>query len=170
MGLEYREKSGVTGVRVRCYSCGYEPGIYMYKCPSCGKEGHLGVDGDRVRCFSCKQSFNADTGVCKNCGIRLALKNVPSYDDDHTTKGKNQKDGCYIATAVYGSYDAPQVMKLRRFRDNTLANSLIGRMFIKTYYRLSPPIANRLKNMKSLNNFVRRILDRFIVHLDKHDK
>lgn len=29
--------------------------------------------------------------------------------------------GCYVATAVYGSYDCPQVWTLRRFRDNTLA-------------------------------------------------
>lgn len=46
--------------------------------------------------------------------------------------------GCYIATCVYGSYDCPQVWVLRRFRDDTLDASVIGRMFIKFYYAVSP--------------------------------
>ena len=33
--------------------------------------------------------------------------------------------GCYVATCVYGSYDCPQVWTLRRFRDNTLAETMI---------------------------------------------
>ena len=49
-------------------------------------------------------------------------------------------DGCYIATAVYGSYDCPQVWTLRRFRDNTLAKTWYGRTFIRTYYATSPTL------------------------------
>ena len=49
-----------------------------------------------------------------------------------------KKKGCYVATCVYGSYDCPQVWVLRRYRDNTLANSCFGRAFIKIYYALSP--------------------------------
>ena len=41
--------------------------------------------------------------------------------------GDPPKTGCYIATAVYGSYDCPQVWTLRRFRDHTLAASWFGR-------------------------------------------
>ena len=82
-----------------------------------------------------------------------------------TTPAK--KEGCYIATAVYGSYDAPEVMTLRRFRDETLRNSVLGRWFIRVYYRLSPPIANRLKNATRINRFVRRILDKFVEKLNR---
>lgn len=56
---------------------------------------------------------------------------------------KNSKvvpSGCYVATAVYGSYDCPQVWTLRRFRDYTLAKSFYGRAFIYTYYVVSPTI------------------------------
>ena len=49
-----------------------------------------------------------------------------------------QKNGCYIATCVYGSYDCPEVWVLRRYRDNTLYNNLLGRVFIQVYYALSP--------------------------------
>jgi len=73
--------------------------------------------------------------------------------------------GCYIATAVYGDYDAPQVIVLRRYRDNKLAKTVAGRLFIKIYYHLSPPLARRLKNMRFFNMVVRRILDRFVERL-----
>lgn len=50
------------------------------------------------------------------------------------------KQGCYVATAVYGSYDCPQVWTLRRFRDYTLAKTWYGRAFIHTYYAISPSL------------------------------
>ena len=77
-----------------------------------------------------------------------------------------KKEGCYIATAVYGSYDAPEVMTLRRFRDETLKNSAFGRWFIRTYYRLSPPVAEKLKNARRVNAFVRSILDKWVERLN----
>lgn len=52
----------------------------------------------------------------------------------------NDSQGCYVATCVYGSYDCPQVWTLRRFRDDTLATSMLGRAFIRTYYAISPTI------------------------------
>ncbi len=49
-----------------------------------------------------------------------------------------RKGGCYIATAVYGSYDCPQVWALRRYRDEKLASHFYGRIFIYVYYSVSP--------------------------------
>ena len=45
------------------------------------------------------------------------------------------ENGCYIATCVYGSYDCPQVLTLRRFRDyesDTECEYLLNQTF-KTY-------------------------------------
>ena len=50
--------------------------------------------------------------------------------------------GCYVATAVYGSYDCPEVWTLRRFRDFTLAKTIWGRAFIQMYYAISPTFVN----------------------------
>ena len=75
-------------------------------------------------------------------------------------------DPCYIATAVYGSYDAGEVVALRNFRDNVLKKSFLGRLFIKTYYTLSPPVADYLKNAETLNSWTRNILDRLVVYLE----
>jgi tetratricopeptide (TPR) repeat protein len=90
----------------------------------------------------------------KNVGERISSTEVPPERPPETS--------CYIATAVYGSYEAPEVLILRRFRDNFLAPSAIGRLFIKVYYFISPPIAIRLKKARIANACVRKILD-FIV-------
>ncbi len=51
---------------------------------------------------------------------------------------QRKNSGCYIATDVYGSYDCPQVWTLRRYRDDTLAETWYGRAFIRAYYAISP--------------------------------
>ena len=52
----------------------------------------------------------------------------------------NKKQGCYIATCVYGSYDCPQVWTLRRYRDYKLHKWRYGRLFIRLYYAISPSL------------------------------
>ena len=83
------------------------------------------------------------------------------------TSVPQQKEGCYIATAVYGSYDAPEVMVLRRFRDETLRKSALGRWFIRVYYRLSPAVAKKLRKAKRVNGIVKRCLDRWVRYLEQ---
>jgi len=48
---------------------------------------------------------------------------------------------CFIATAAYGYYSAPQVRALRAFRDRYLLTNGPGRAFVRWYYRHSPPAA-----------------------------
>ncbi len=69
---------------------------------------------------------------------------------------------CYIATAVYGDYDAEPVLVLRHFRDTVLQKTFLGRAFIRTYYRLSPPLARRLHRDSMPTRIVRRLLDGFV--------
>lgn len=69
----------------------------------------------------------------------------PTFDAESAKKQSNASNsaangGCYVATAVYGSYDCPEVWTLRRFRDNTLAETWYGRAFIHTYYAISPTL------------------------------
>lgn len=74
----------------------------------------------------------------------------------------NDKEGCYIATAVYGSYDNSQVVELRRFRDNFLLKREWGKQFVRLYYRYSPNLAKKLKNSIIINPIIRRTLDLFV--------
>ena len=63
--------------------------------------------------------------------------------------------GCFIATAAYGSYEAPYVMILRKMRDRFLVTNAPGRAFVHLYYTYSPPIANIIAHHNSLKMLVR---------------
>ncbi len=74
--------------------------------------------------------------------------------------------GCYVATAVYGSYDCPEVWTLRRFRDNTLAETWYGRAFIRTYYAISPTLVKWFGETAWFKNMWKPTLDRMVVRLN----
>ena len=86
---------------------------------------------------------------------------------DLYNRSNSGSGGCYIATMVYGDYEHPQVMVLREFRDNFLSKHLIGRSFIKFYYRYSPNWVETMKNMKALNLFIRFVLNKIILIIKK---
>lgn len=77
----------------------------------------------------------------------------------------NQKSGCYVATAVYGSYDCPQVWTLRRFRDYTLAETWYGRAFIRTYYAISPTLVKWFGHTDWFKKMWKGKLDRMVANL-----
>ena len=85
-------------------------------------------------------------------------KNVPA--------ASNASGGCYVATAVYGSYDCPQVWTLRRYRDYTLAKTWYGRLFIHMYYAISPNAVRLFGSAKWFNTLWRRVLDQKIYELN----
>ena len=73
--------------------------------------------------------------------------------------------GCYVATAVYGSYDCPEVWTLRRFRDHVLAQTWYGRLFIKLYYAVSPTAVKLFGDSDWFQNFWRGKLDSMVSNL-----
>lgn len=77
-----------------------------------------------------------------------------------------QSRGCYVATAVYGSYDCPEVWTLRRFRDNTLAETWYGRAFIRTYYAISPTLVKWFGETAWFKNMWKPTLDRMVARLN----
>ena len=81
------------------------------------------------------------------------------------SSGSSSTEGCYIATAVYGSYDCPQVWTLRRYRDNRLAKHLLGRAFIHCYYAISPHLVRWFGKTKRFQSFWRWRLDNLVLRL-----
>ena len=76
-------------------------------------------------------------------------------------------DGCYIATMAYGNYNHPQVMELRNFRDQFLNKSMLGRSFIRFYYKYSPILVEKLKDKPKANKVIRTLLDKLIKTIRK---
>ena len=84
---------------------------------------------------------------------------------DQTRPADAASGGCYVATAVYGSYDCPQVWTLRRYRDNTLARTWYGRAFIHTYYAISPTLVKWFGHTDWFKNMWRGKLDSMVSDL-----
>ena len=92
---------------------------------------------------------------------------IKKYDSSYQAPQTNmtQDGGCYIATAVYGSYDCPQVWTLRRYRDNALASTWRGRVFVRTYYIISPILVKWFGHTKWFKKLWKSNLDRMIAKL-----
>jgi subtilisin family serine protease len=72
-----------------------------------------------------------------------------------TGTGGGGGGGCFIATAAYGSYEAPYEMILRKMRDRFLLTNAAGKAFVHLYYTYSPPMADIIANHNSLKIAVR---------------
>ena len=63
--------------------------------------------------------------------------------------------GCFIATAAFGSLLEPHVVLLQQFRDVFLLTNLPGKIFVRLYYKYSPPIADVIAASTFLRGLVR---------------
>ena len=59
---------------------------------------------------------------------RKSMFGYPVYEE------KQSNNDCFVATVVYGNIYAPEVNKLRQFRDERLMQSSTGRTFVDIYY------------------------------------
>lgn len=84
----------------------------------------------------------------------------PSYLEPAISTG-----GCYVATCVYGSYDCPQVWTLRRYRDYDLSTTWYGRLFIHTYYKISPTVVKLFGNTTWFKKIWKNKLDKMVKEL-----
>lgn len=75
--------------------------------------------------------------------------------------------GCYVATAVYGSYDCPQVWTLRRYRDFELAKTWHGRLFVRLYYAVSPTLVKWFGRKAWFRKLWKNKLDRMVTRLNQ---
>jgi hypothetical protein len=88
----------------------------------------------------------------------------PTGNGTDTSYGRGSRDkdllneGCFIATAAYGSYFEPHVMILRKFRDLYLMSNEPGRKLIEFYYLHSPPLAKIIAEDEQLRSISRWIL------------
>jgi hypothetical protein len=74
---------------------------------------------------------------CSRCGSQNLTRRDPPFDRIYTCNKCGEADyiyDCFIATAVYGSSNAPEVETLRGFRDGVLMNSGLGRSLVDFYY------------------------------------
>ncbi|MGI9308505.1 MAG: CFI-box-CTERM domain-containing protein, partial [Gammaproteobacteria bacterium] len=74
------------------------------------------------------------------------------------TEREDDNDGCFIATAAFGTYWEPNVLVLRQWRDNFLLRNEPGRAFVAAYYRHSPPVADWIAEREWARAITRGVL------------
>lgn len=62
---------------------------------------------------------------------------------------------CAIATATYGTPMAEEVKTLSQFKDEYLLTNRVGQALVSTYHRLSPPVADFIRDKESLKTIIR---------------
>jgi hypothetical protein len=72
---------------------------------------------------------------------------------------------CFIATAAYGTETASELDILRDFRDQVLLDNALGSRFVRTYYRVSPAVAEFIARSDLLRAIVREALINPVVHV-----
>ena len=123
------------------------------------------------------EAMRATWNKYKECFELGGVKNTDMLNDIiswlETNVGLQHKSGfqqlafCYVATAVYGSYDCPEVWTLRRYRDYTLAETWYGRAFIRTYYAVSPTLVKWFGKTEWFKNMWKPKLDHMVKRLNE---
>jgi len=92
------------------------------------------------------------------CNTDSCRKSIDEKIEDRIKNGniseqKPSSDGCYIATATFGSPMAREVKTLYEFRDLILYQSKTGQRFVNFYYTISPLLSRVIRR----NNLLKRI-------------
>lgn len=125
-----------------------------------------------MRCHEYKTLDELDNPCAKKEYFEDSVE-CKEYVDNNIEKLLSEKrtrteKGCYIATCVYGSYDCPQVWTLRRFCDFILDERWYGKVFIKSYYAISPTIVKAFGNCKWFKSFCKNRLDTIVTNLNRN--
>ena len=78
---------------------------------------------------------------------------------DSDTEATPTTNGCFIATATYGSELSPEVQFLRNFRQTAFINSFTGTQFVNwfntVYYSFSPSVASAVSSSETSRNWMK---------------
>ena len=164
------ERADLYSFDVTLYSSGSGKGSYTY---------NMWVFKNGAICFNNSGNTNMTWAEIKGHGIDAAavrskiietiaqqsIRRDPATSASNSSSSVKRSGGCYIATAVYGSYDCPEVWVLRRYRDYSLKKSLMGRLFIKIYYAVSPTLVKCWGKKAWFTSVWRTFLDKKVSRL-----
>jgi serine/threonine protein kinase/rRNA-processing protein FCF1 len=135
------------------------------KCSVCGKPfltyGHIWWHQDKYKPIPTSHKRGD-----QNCRPAIAQAAPQARSQPSVPTQQSNSSGCYIATYIYSTYDCPELWVLRRYRDETLKSSAVGRLFIKAYYYLSPRLISKFGKCTVFNKMASIIVNRIVAALN----
>jgi hypothetical protein len=77
--------------------------------------------------------------------VSFNIESEHKSEHGRTSVNINNRGACFVATACFGDYSHPTVVKLRTIRDEFLLRQFWGRVFVKFYYRFGPYAAKQIQ-------------------------
>ena len=105
--------------------------------------------------FLVKKGFISEA---KEAAELMGKKLTPENILNIQKKNKNVGEGCFIATAAYGTPCTAELQILRVFRNEHLLKNTFGRLFVNVYYQVSPAIASLIEKHEIAKLLTRTVL------------
>ena len=167
----YREFSSVKGADEECNRRKLAADSIIFALENSFRKHFSGDSAHLVEILK-QENYNYSCGIHYNKAyrteqIKRLTGEIQAIEPTYTPPQMISSSGCYVATAVYGSYDCPEVWTLRRYRDDTLAQTWYGRAFIHTYYAISPTLVKWFGDAQWFKNMWKPKLDRMVLRLNQ---
>lgn len=162
---------------MNCHNCKNPIQDNSKECEWCGCEiinkdnsdkiGHINSvsDLDTIILELCKKGQRLEAIKLKIDNSDLNVKESKKYVEDLMANNGLKNSGCFVATACYGDYECEEVKEFRIYRDNVMLKSSLGRLFVSTYYFISPPIANLISKSEISKRIIRTVFLNNILNL-----
>lgn len=95
------------------------------------------------------------------------IQKLKKFDSTYKEPDFPKSGWCFIATAAMGSYDHPQVMELRHFRDEWILNKNWGEGFVKWYYHYGAIAAKFIEKSFVLKKLSYLLIVKPLVYLSR---
>lgn len=107
--------------------------------------------------------YDMDTQTRERYLLKADFYNELKKTLESKTSNNNSQSNCYVATMIYGNKNHLNVVLLRDYRDQILAKTTYGKIFIKLYYAISPLLVRKTKR----NGFAYQLLKFFVERIVK---
>ena len=101
------------------------------------------------------------------------VENHKGYATKEMTDYRNstqKKNGCYVATEIYGSCYAPEVILLQSFKKQFLKKYFLGNIFVNCYYFVSPYLVLMSSKNKLFTIIFKHIINCILILIKRYIK
>jgi len=113
-------------------------------------------DGDNIITLTITDGEDGDNDLLANGEI--IDPSGPGFPASESYGGSGDDNPCFIESVLGVAKASEGIMVVRRFRDENLLANPVGQVLVGTYYKVSPPLAEFIRNHSVLRSIAREML------------